>query len=78
VFETCSGGKFRECFLDNGVIGGHVDATGQVAAFTLDHADPTLAELSCIPPTTTPAINTVVGLPGLQRIERAVHIQRWN
>jgi hypothetical protein len=73
--EKCTGLKIRECFLDNGQIGGHVDASGQAAVPAFDGASPTLASLTCTAPTSSSAANSVVGLPGLQRIERLTRTQ---
>jgi len=74
-YETCTDGRFRECFLDRGQIGGHDDATGQSLVPVLDGGNPTLASLLCVGPTFAPAANSVVGLPGLERIERVTHVQ---
>jgi hypothetical protein len=66
--DTCSGSKFRDCF-DNGNNGDVVTATGVVSPPVNDVANPTLAALFCIGPTSAPAVNTAAGLPGLGRLE---------
>ena len=69
--DTCRG-KFRNCY-NNGNMGESVTATG-VADVPVNHeADPTLAALFCIGPTTAPAVNAVAGLPGLGRLELPGH-----
>jgi hypothetical protein len=73
--DTCSGGKFRDCF-DNGNVGDVVTATGQPDPFAAGAANPTLAALFCIGPTTAPAVNTAAGLPGLGRLELQGHATR--
>ncbi|HEY2386790.1 MAG TPA: PQQ-binding-like beta-propeller repeat protein [Candidatus Binatia bacterium] len=75
AYETCSDGRFRECFLDRGQIGGHDDASGQSFAPMQDGGDPTLASLLCVGPTASSSVNGAVGLPGLERIERVTHLQ---
>ena len=67
--ETCSIGKFRRCFLDNGTIGNTVDATGIVSTPVNDQSTPTLASLFCIGPTTSGSVNSAAGLPGLGRLQ---------
>ena len=67
--ETCSIGRFRDCFLDNGVVGGTVNATGVAQAPVHDVSNPTLAALFCIGPTTSGSVNGAAGLPGLGRLE---------
>ncbi len=57
--DACTFCKNRECFTDNGVIGGTVSVGGD---------DLTLGSLSCAVPTTSSAVNAVAGLPGLTRI----------
>jgi hypothetical protein len=102
--DTCTFGKFRECFLDNGVTvpnclgggnareacpGGIGDCPDQVApAFcggvtvtatgvadppVADQSDPTLAAMFCIGPTTSSAVNSAAGIPGLGKIELPGH-----
>ncbi len=71
--DTCTLGKFRECFLDNGLIGESVTASGLVDAPVADEADPTLAALFCIGPTSSSAVNGAAGLPGLGKVELPGH-----
>jgi hypothetical protein len=71
--DTCTLGKFRECFLDNGVIGGAVTAQGVADPPVADESDPTLAALFCIGPTTSGAVNGAAGIPGLGKIELPGH-----
>lgn len=59
----------RPCFLDNGVIGGQVEAEGEADPPTNGVSNPTFAALFCIPPVAQGAINTAGGLPGLGRLE---------
>jgi hypothetical protein len=65
--QTCDA-RTRECFNDNGVIGGSVSAAGSEDPACSDTARPTLAALFCIPPTAESAPNAVGGLPGLGRL----------
>jgi hypothetical protein len=60
--DTCTSGKLRECFTDNGTVGGTVSASG-VASPTL----PTLSALLCVPPTRN-IFWDVRGAPGLGRV----------
>ncbi len=71
--DTCSLGKFRDCFTDNGTIGESVDATGVVDPFVNHANDPTFASLFCIGPTASSAVNSVAGTPGLGRLELPGH-----
>jgi hypothetical protein len=57
----------RLCFLDNGV-GGSIVATGAADPPTNDVAEPTLAAIFCIAPTSLPAVNAAAGLPGPGRV----------
>jgi hypothetical protein len=60
----------RPCFLDNGVVGGKVEARGEADPPDANGvSNPTFAALFCIPPVAQAAINTAGGLPGLGRIE---------
>ncbi len=70
--DTCSVTRFRDCF-DNGVVGNTVTATGVVSAPVNDQADPTLAAMFCIGPTTSASVNNAAGLPGLGRLELPGH-----
>ncbi|TMA73378.1 MAG: hypothetical protein E6J72_19705 [Deltaproteobacteria bacterium] len=67
--EECIVGKFRDCFLDNGTVGNTVNATGIARVPVHDQANPTLASLFCIGPTTSGSVNGAAGLPGLGRLE---------
>jgi hypothetical protein len=67
--DTCSLGKNRPCFLDNGDVGSSVTATGVADPPENGVANPTLASLFCIPPTSSSAVNSAAGLPGLGRIQ---------
>lgn len=60
--DTCSTGKFRECFTDNGTIGGSDSVSGVASTTT-----PTFAALFCAPPNGHGFID-VRGLPGLARL----------
>jgi hypothetical protein len=75
VAELCINGHNRDCFLDNGVLGGTVVATGLADPPTNDQSDPTLAALFCIGPTSSGAVNGAAGLPGLGRLELPGHAQ---
>lgn len=66
--DTCVG-KNRPCFLDNGDIGGSVSAIGVADPPVAGVAHPTLAALFCIGPTSSSAVNTAAGLPGLGRTQ---------
>jgi hypothetical protein len=70
--DTCSVGRFRECF-DNGVVGDTVTATGTHQTPVADESDPTLASLFCVGPTTSASVNSAAGLPGLGRLELPGH-----
>ncbi len=72
--DTCSVGRFRDCF-DNGVVNETVTATGVQSAPVNDQADPTLAALFCIGPTSSSSVNSAAGLPGLGRLELGGHAQ---
>ena len=67
--QTCSVGKFRPCFLDNGVTGQGVTAVGAADVPVDGVSHPTLATLFCIGPTSSGAVNTAAGLPGLGRLQ---------
>ncbi len=73
VGDTCAFGKFRDCFTDNGLLGGSVSATGVADPPVNGEADPTLATLYCIAPTASSAVNSVAGLPGEGRLELPGH-----
>ena len=58
----------RECYTDDGVIGGDVVGEGTPDPGCGNIADPSLATLFCIPPTQGASVNAVGGLPGLGRL----------
>jgi len=66
--DTCTNGRFRQCFTDNGAIGGSVQAQGMPDPPVNNVAHPKLGSLFCIPPTAADAVNSVAGLPGLGRL----------
>ncbi len=57
----------RLCFLDNG-LGGSIIGTGVADPPMNDVANPTLAAVFCIGPTSAPAVNIAAGLPGPGRV----------
>ena len=61
--DTCSLGKFRDCFTDNGTVGESVSATGVVDPFVNHANDPTFASLFCIGPTASSAVKTALPAP---------------
>ena len=69
--DTCSIGKNRPCFPDNGTINGSVTATGEADPPVGGVAHPTLATLFCIGRTSSGAVNGAAGIPGLGRVEIA-------
>lgn len=71
--ELCVIGRFRDCFLDNGTIGGSVTASGVADVPVNDESDPTLAAMFCIGPMSASAVNSAAGLPGLGRLELPGH-----
>ncbi len=71
--ELCNVGKFRNCFLDLGDVGGTNTATGAADVPVHDASDPTLAALFCIGPTSSSGVNGAAGLPGLGRLELPGH-----
>ncbi|MEO6030254.1 MAG: hypothetical protein ABIR79_25575 [Candidatus Binatia bacterium] len=60
--------SLRECFLDNGNIGGVLRADGQASAPVNSASNPLLAAIFCIPPTVSDSVNAVSGLPGPARL----------
>jgi hypothetical protein len=71
--DTCSIGKNRPCYTDNGTIGASVTSTG-VADVPVNHeANDVLASLFCIGPTSSAAVNAAAGLPGLGRLALRGH-----
>jgi hypothetical protein len=71
--DKCTGIKTRECFPDNGVVGGTTSVSGQADPPVNGEADPTLAAIFCIGPTSSSAVNGVAGLPGLGRLALQGH-----
>lgn len=61
--DTCSNGQLRQCFVDNGAVGGAVSVCGQTGI-----PDARLGALFCAAPTTSAAVNAAFGLPGLARV----------
>jgi len=67
--QTCSIGKKRPCFLDNGNVGGGVTAVGVADVPVGGVSHPTLAALFCLAATGNGAVDTAAGLPGLGRLK---------
>jgi hypothetical protein len=65
--DTCTSGRFRDCFTDNGALGGDVVARGVANAPANGTATIVVAGLFCIPPTGSNFDNAVYGVPGLGR-----------
>jgi hypothetical protein len=66
--DTCTFQKFRDCYLDNGVLGGTVTVTGVPYPSCGGTGSGTVGALFCVPPTSSSSINNVSGLPGLGRV----------
>ncbi|HEY2386101.1 MAG TPA: hypothetical protein VGK30_04005 [Candidatus Binatia bacterium] len=66
--DTCAFEKFRDCFLDNGAIGGSVTVSGVPYPSCGGVGTGTVGALFCVPPTSSSSINNVSGLPGLGRV----------
>ena len=75
--NTCSVGKLRGCFTDNGTVAATVNATGLAEPPVNGQSNPTLAALFCIGPTGSGAVNGVAGLPGLGRLELPGHTREF-
>ena len=60
--------SLRECFLDNGDIGGVLRADGEASAPIDSVSTPRLASIFCIAPTVSESVNAVSGLPGPARL----------
>jgi hypothetical protein len=58
----------RQCFTDNGVIGGTMTVAGSAEPFCGNSADAAIGALFCIGPTTSTAANSVAGIPGPGRL----------
>ncbi len=71
--QTCTFGA-RECFTDNGIIGGSVSVQGAADVACTQSARPALGALFCIPPTAESAPNAVGGLPSLGRLSLPVDV----
>jgi hypothetical protein len=67
--DTCTGGKLRPCYLDNGADGGSVTVAGRADPPVSGIAHPTLGALFCIGPTGGGAVDSAAGLPGLGRLK---------
>ncbi len=65
--QTCTT-KRRECYLDNGQVGGSVSVCGQANAPCNGTASTVIGALFCIPQTGSSAVNSTAGLPGLGRL----------
>ena len=59
--------KLRECYLDNGTIGGSIAAQGAPDLPVNDDSSPTLAAVFCMGTSSASAVNSVVGFPGAGR-----------
>ncbi len=66
--DTCTLGKFRDCFLDNGTVGGSVTVSGVPYPSCGGVGSGTVGALFCVPPTSSGSVNSVSGLPGLGRV----------
>jgi hypothetical protein len=67
--DSCNlSAKFRECFADNGTIGGVARSAGSAGTLVGLTSDPTLAGMFCVAPTASGSINAAFGLPGLARL----------
>ncbi len=64
--QTCVAG-FRPCFLDNGIVGGSIIAQGSASVPSGGVASPTMASVSCVAPSGSVPVNSVIGLPGALR-----------
>jgi len=66
--DSCSFGKFRECYTDNGVDGNALQVQGNPEPFVGGVSNGTLGSFFCVGPTTSGSVNAVAGLPGLGRL----------
>jgi len=66
--DHCTLGKYRDCFLDNGALGGTATVTGAAYPACGDSGTGTVGALFCIRPTAAGSVNSVSGLPGLGRV----------
>lgn len=69
--DSCAASR-RECFVDNGVIGQSVVATGSADPPINGVLAPVLAGTFCVPPASSSPVNSARGLPGLGRVTAAV------
>lgn len=60
--------SLRECYLDNGNVGGVLQADGQASPPVNDVSTPLLASIFCVPPTSSTSVNSASGLPGPARL----------
>jgi hypothetical protein len=65
--NTCQS-ALRECYLDNGDIGGVLRADGAASPPVNDVSTPLLASIFCVGPTTSSSVNAASGLPGPSRL----------
>ncbi len=72
--DTCSVSRLRECYTDNGTVGGQVTAAGSTGASCGSVRTEILAGKYCIPPTTSGFINGSEGAPGLGRVTMPVKL----
>jgi hypothetical protein len=70
--DTCLGSRFRKCF-DNGELGDVAKSSGVASPTVAHQANPTLAAMSCVSQTSNPAVNTALGLPGLETLALGGH-----
>jgi hypothetical protein len=71
--QTCEA-RTRECFTDDGMIGGDISALGSPDIPCTDTSRPSLGALFCVAPTSESAPNTVAGLPGPGRLSLPVNL----
>jgi hypothetical protein len=58
----------RECFLDNGTVGGSIIAVGIADPPVNDEASPKLVSTFCVKSVGASSVNTAAGLPGAGRV----------
>lgn len=66
--DSCLGVN-RDCYLDQGVVGGQIAATGTTTVPVKHASRPTFASVFCIAPTGSSSVNSVAGLPGPGRLQ---------
>jgi hypothetical protein len=66
--DSCALSKTRDCFLDNGNIGGSVTVTGLQYPLCGNSGTGSVGALFCVAPTSSGSVNNVTGLPGLGRV----------